>query len=203
MTGGMPKSIPATLKADTTESSPRFSASSVGATIFPSNGCRFHATSRNAQTSFAWDDGKPFGLKDTRPSNKRISRTGLRSCIDRSRYVAATSTLQPKPTYQYRDCPSRFSTLRPTGFPFAPNAAERGASSTRFIGVLLAAHSSASLDFSWKNVMTEASPSPSSNPQLFALLANPRSTNTQSPELRPASSTVAARMLDKHLLWLS
>ena len=80
------------------------------------------------------------------------------------------------------------------GLPFGPKATESGASRRRFSGASPARQMDATSDCSCENESALASPSPTRSPQLFALLANPRSTKTHGSDLSEASSTVAARI---------
>ena len=110
--------------------------------------------------------------------------------------LVATRTLQPRPTYQYRDCPLRFSMERPIGLPLAPKATDKGASITTFSGPPPDVASATRLRWSCAKVSCEGSPSPARRPQLFEFREKPGSTKTHSPDERVASSVRAARMGD-------
>ena len=126
-------------------------------------------------TSFPWLLFLPFSLNDTRPSNNRTSTSGCISETAFIRYKAATSTVLPGLTYQYRVWLPCLSTLRPFGLPWLSKATDKGASISRLTGSLLADMYLHIRFFASANWRITGGGSFTGNPQLADLFAQPMS----------------------------
>jgi hypothetical protein len=198
MTAGTPQSSPITRNAlDSTSSSCSLSLSA--ATMQSECLSRSLMASRSKIVSCLWSDVTERSLYETNPSKRRIVTGGLASAICRMRYMDATITAQPAPTYQRRGVSLFiFLTERPVGLPFRKQI-DSGASITRLIVECKDKIFATIVCHAVENDASCGSPSPISNPHVLprALAApeNPISRNIQLASLHITSDAFPATIM--------